>query len=296
MNLKNIIVITRAWSLTITFISVTIANILVLREGGRPSLFLYLLTLVSAFSLHAGANTLNDYFDTKNRIDSPDAPTAHYRPHPILALGLTPQKLLTLSLFLLGAAFSVGIILAIFRTAWLWPIIFFGFCAAVFYTGRPINLKYIALGEPAVFLAFGPLMIEGSYAIQRQALSLNALFISLPIGLNVAAILLANNLRDADFDAKSGIRTLSTIMGQRKAFILYTALSVLSYLFILAYFFCGIVKIPSLLVFLAVPKTIELIKDFSKKVPVDADARTSKAIFLYGSLFIFGLFFEKFIK
>jgi 1,4-dihydroxy-2-naphthoate octaprenyltransferase len=293
MKLKNFFIITRSWSLTITFISVTAATLLVLQDGRGVSFFLYFMTLLAAFLLHAGANTLNDYFDTKNHIDTPQAPTACYRPHPILALGLSAERLFTLSLFLLGASFIVGIILTIFRTGWLGPLLFFGFCLSVFYTAHPLKLKYIALGEPIVFLGFGPLMMEGTYAIQRLVFSTKTFLISLPVGSGVALVLLANNLRDVDFDAKCGIKTLPTIIGQSKAFILYVVLSMLPYFFILLYFLCGVVKGPILLVFLALPKTIGLINDFSKNVPDDADAKTSKATLLYGLLLIFGLFLEK---
>ena len=149
MKLKDIFIVTRSWSLSITFISVTIGTVLALGEG-RISLFLYFITLLGATFFHAAANTLNDYFDLKNKIDTPDAPTTLYRPHPVFTNLLSSKKLLILSLSLLSGSLVIGILLAVLRTSWIWLFMLLGLFLAVFYTGGPRGLKYLALGEPTV--------------------------------------------------------------------------------------------------------------------------------------------------
>ena len=47
-----------------------------------------------------------------------------------------------------------------------------GAFAGVFYTAPPLRYKYRALGEISVFLIWGPLMVEGAYFVQRQALEI----------------------------------------------------------------------------------------------------------------------------
>jgi hypothetical protein len=43
-------------------------------------------------------------------------------------------------------------------------------------------------------------------------------------------------------------------------------------------------------VFLSLPFTIKLIKDFHNNIPMDSDARTSKCALAFGVLLLFSLF------
>ncbi|HAJ56271.1 MAG TPA: 1,4-dihydroxy-2-naphthoate prenyltransferase [Candidatus Omnitrophica bacterium] len=288
--LKNFIICTRAWSFNITFIPVTLGTALALREGGISFIF-YAACLCGAILLHAAANTLNDYLDLKNKIDTPEAPTALYRPHPVFTNLLTPKELLRLSvcLFLSGAA--IGAFFAFFVSPLIWLLLTCGFLLAVFYTATAHGLKYIALGEPAVFLAFGPLMVEGAYCIQRSSLSFKTLAVSIPIGIFASLILLANNIRDIEFDAASGIRTIGTLLGKSRALRLYAYLSFFPYLLVAVLVGAGVLKPVSMAVFLILPLNLKNIRAFSKKIPKDADAKTSQVTFLFGIFLILSIIF-----
>jgi 1,4-dihydroxy-2-naphthoate octaprenyltransferase len=242
---------------------------------------------------HAGANTLNDYCDLKNGIDTPQAPTALYRPHPVFSKIMTARELLGLSALLLAGAFLIGAIFAFYITPKIWGLLAAGMFLAIFYTGKPLGLKYTALGELTVFFAFGPLMIEGSYAVQKSAFSLKALYTSVPIGLLISLILLANNLRDADFDAKQNIKTISTLLNQTSGLKLYAALSLLPFILIAGFCFLGVFSPWALLVCFSLPLALRLIKEFSHKIPLKADAKTSELATLFGLLFIVALIAEK---
>lgn len=279
---------TRAWSFNITFICVTLGTVLAGRQG-KISLLLYGLTLLGAILIHAAANTLNDYLDFIHKVDTPQAPTALYRPHPIFTHLLTPLKLLKLSIALFAGAIVLGIALAIFRSPWLWLLLPFGLILAVFYTATPKALKYRALGEASVFLSFGPLLTEGAYGIQQQTLTLKVLLISLPIGFGVALILLANNLRDRTFDAQSGIKTIATLLEKKDVLKLYCFLSLLPYALVMLYILTGVLAPISGLVFIALPFSVRLAKEFFKDIPVNADAQQSQAAFLFGLLLILSL-------
>lgn len=293
MKTRDVFIVTRAWSLSITFISVTIGTILAGQEA-EISLFLYLICLLGAFLFHAGANTLNDFFDVKNKIDSAAAPTALYRSHPVFTNMLSQKELLVFSFILLSLSLIIGFFLAILRTAWLWPMILGGLFFAFFYTYRiPFGLKYFALGELTVFLAFGPLMMEGAYAVQSHMLSRKVFYVSLPFGLLVALVLLANNLRDIDFDKRSGIKTISGLLGRARGVKLYAVIVFLAYLLIFCYALTGVLGWQGFLVFFSLPLAVKLIKEFSQHIPVTADAETSKLPFLFGLLLIAALVMEK---
>jgi len=291
MTFGEICIVTRAWSFNITFISVSLGTVLA-RQQTKISAPIYLLCLCGAMLFHAGANTLNDYFDLKHKIDTPWSPTALYRPHPVFANIISSRDLLIFSCALLASSICIGTGLAITQSRWIWPIMALGSIFAVFYTAIPQGFKYIALGEPVVFLAFGPMMIDGAYTVQTSSLSWKALFVSIPWGLLVALILLANNLRDAEFDEKCGIRTLSTALGRKKSLRLYNALSLAPFLLILIYILIGLLRWHVFMIFLSLPLAIRLNNELAISVPKDADAKTSGFSFVFGLLLIVSLLLD----
>lgn len=288
--LTKFFVITRAWSFTMSFVSVSLATAIA-AEDGKITFSLYALTLLGSFLVHGAANTLNDYLDLKNKIDSPGSPTALYRPHPVFTNILTRRQLLYFSLTLFFLSLVLGITLAILLSAWLWLLILAGFSIAIFYTAAPRGFKYIALGEAAVFLAFGPILMEGAYCIQRGYLSSRAFWISIPTGIWVALVLFANNLRDVESDLQCGIKTIPCMMSKTSALKAFTIASIIPYAIICILIFANILKPPSLAVFLSLPFTMQLIKDFNLNIPMDADSRASKCALIFGMLLLVTLLF-----
>lgn len=292
MRFKEAFIATRPWSFSLTFVSISAGAILALNLG-RFSFWIYACCLVGAVLLHAAANTFNDYFDSKNNLDSEKAPTALYRPHPVLSKICTLKSLFAFSCVLLWGAVLIGLSFSFFGYKWLWLIILAGIILAVFYTGSPLGLKYIAVGELTVFLAFGPLAIEGSYAAQAFQISSKVFFVSIPLGLLAALVLLSNNIRDIDFDAKLKVKTLPIILGKKNSLRLFNFIVIITFLLIVAYIICGILKIPALIIFLSLPPFIKLAGNFSKEIPKNADAQTSQITLFFGLLFLGALLVEK---
>lgn len=310
MRLKDALIATRPWSFKLTFISITTGAILASRIG-RFSYWIYLCCLFGAIFLHAAANTLNDYCDTKNHVDALESPTALYRPHPIFC-GTTDLKgLLIFSVSLFAVALIMAAILILCGSKWLWLIILSGIFLAIFYTANPFGLKYIALGELAVFLVFGPLMIEGSYAAQAFQLSTKTFLISISFGLLVSLVLLSNNIRDLEFDARLkiaptrskaqnffrllSVKTLPIILGKKNSLNLFLGITAIVFTLIIVYVFCGILKWPALIVFISISFFEKLISCFFKQIPASADVQTSQVTFLFGSLLLAALLSEKFL-
>ena len=173
----------------------------------------------------------------------------------------------------------------------LW-IGFIGFLTSVFYTAAPIKFKYRAFGELAVFMIWGPLMIEGAYAMQRQTLSPKVLIMSIPFGVLVALVLFANNMRDIDHDFRQEVKTLGIILGSRRSYHLFIGLIVLSYVYVLGMIIVGIMSLWGLLIFLSVPSAIQLLKTFKTKIPDMADALTARFDTVFGILLILAIFLE----
>jgi 1,4-dihydroxy-2-naphthoate polyprenyltransferase len=288
------IIATRPWSFTMSLISVSVGTLLA-AQAGPISWAWYLLTALGITVFHAAANVINDYFDTRYQIDQQDSPTAKYRPQPILSGMLTPRQLLGEAIVLFALTFVIGMMAALFLS---WHILWIGvvgFLTSVYYTASPVKFKYRALGEVAVFLIWGPLMVEGAYAVQRQALSGKAFIISIPFGVLVALVLFANNMRDTAYDSRQHIQTLGTILGPHRSFQLFTGLIALAYAYVLGMIVAGIMSPWGLLIFLSVPSAIGLLKTFRKEIPDMADALTAKFDTVFGVLLILAIFLEAWV-
>jgi 1,4-dihydroxy-2-naphthoate polyprenyltransferase len=75
-----------------------------------------------------------------------------------------------------------------------------------------------------VFVFFGLVAVVGSYYVQTEDLRWEAFALAVPIGLLAAAILVVNNVRDIDTDARAGKRTLAVKLGRDGARLLFAAM------------------------------------------------------------------------
>lgn len=294
MNLKVWFLATRPWSFTMTAISVGVGGAIAALDGAFD-VWLLFLTLIGAVCVHGATNLTNDYFDYKSGVDRPGAPTTLYRPHPLVQGLISPKEVLAASLGLYGLAAIIGLYLVWFKGLALLWFILIGAIASFFYTAAPLRYKYFALGELSVFLMWGPLMVSGTYFVQTGLLSPKAVLISLPFGLLVALVLLANNLRDIEYDGSVGIKTLGTLLGQHKTLYLYHGLIVSAYLAVVVLIALKILSPWGLLVFFSAPIALRLIRTMQQQIPNDADARTSQLDMLFGACLILGLVLEKFL-
>src|SRR5512139_4244189 len=111
-------------------------------ESGPISWPWFAVTVVGIVIFHAAANVINDYFDTKYRIDQPDSPTAKYRPQPIISGLLSMRELYWEFVVLFGITSVIGVITAYFRTCHVLWIGLIGLLTSIFYTAGPVKFKY----------------------------------------------------------------------------------------------------------------------------------------------------------
>jgi 1,4-dihydroxy-2-naphthoate octaprenyltransferase len=290
-HIKKYIVATRPWSFTMSLISVSVGTLLAAEEGNVSWLW-FLVTAIGITLFHAAANLINDYFDTLYDIDQQDSPTAKYRPQPIISGMLTPRETLIEASLCLALTIAIGMTAAVVRSWHILWIGLIGLFTSIYYTAGPVKFKYRALGEFAVFMMWGPLMIEGAYAVQRQALSMKALYISVPFGVLVALVLFANNMRDIAYDSRHNVKTVSIMLGSRNSYILFAGLIALAYAYVLGMILTGIMSLWGLLIFLSIPKAVRLLRTFKKNVPDMADALTAQFDTVFGILLMMAIFCE----
>jgi 1,4-dihydroxy-2-naphthoate octaprenyltransferase len=132
-------------------------------------------------------------------------------------------------------------------------------------------------------------MVTGAYYVQQQAVSADALLISIPFGVLVALVLLANNIRDMAYDRSKGILTLPIVLGERKGISVYLGLIVAAYLAVVVMSVFGPLTIWSLIVLLSTPLAVKLLRQMAHNIPLDADAQTAKLDTAFGLLLVLSL-------
>jgi 1,4-dihydroxy-2-naphthoate polyprenyltransferase len=291
---RNWFLASRPWSFSMTAISVSVGSVLAAIDGSF-SWSLYFLSLASAILLHAATNLINDYHDVKNGLDTVTVATAQYRPHPLVQGLLPAEQVRWVAHGLFGLAAAIGLYLSVVCGQMVFWIGLIGLLAGLTYTAPPIKYKYLALGELSVFLMWGPLMVEGAYYVQMQMLSARAFWVSLPFGVLVALVLLANNIRDIEHDRIMGIQTLAILLGPRYGQYIFLLFMILAYAGILVMALSGMLTMWVLIIFITLPLAIKLLREMVNDIPDDADARTAKLDTAFGLLLVMSLALERLI-
>lgn len=288
MSLNTWIIATRPWSLVMTFVSTCLAGILAYASGSF-SIPIFTLIMVGLLIAHIAANMTNDWYDVKHGVDA-NAPTSEYRPHPLLFGELDKNTYKKVIISLYGIGLSISLYLAWLRGV---PVLIFsalGVILGVFYTADPVKLKYHSVGEVSVFLAYGPLMVGGAYYALTGVVSLYAMLASVPIGLLVSLVLLANNIRDREFDASVGISTLTTNKEEKQGVAYYKMLLSSAYVATIALILTGVLSPFSATIFLTTGEAYNIAKQFSEKLPLSSDQITAQLSLHFGVLLTLGEF------
>ncbi len=190
----------------------------------RPLAFV--AALVGSVFIQIGTNLANDYSDARRGADTED----RLGPVRVTAGGLMPpQRVLTGTYVAFGVAVAAGSYLAAVAGPELLLVGVVSIAAGVLYTGGPRPYGYAGLGELFVFLFFGLVAVAGSYYVQTEELTWEAIALAVPVGLLAAAILVVNNVRDIDTDRRAGKSTLAVKLGRDRARLLFAAMLVVAY-------------------------------------------------------------------
>lgn len=253
----------RAPFFTATLVPVFLGGVVAATIGPRNDHFdpiLFLLVLIGGISFHASANVLNDYFDYKGGTDNINI---YHNPFSggsrLIQDGIfTPKKTLILGLTFLMMGAAIGICL-VFLTGPL--LLVFGIAGTLFiliYSIDRIGLSYIGrgLGELTIAISFGPLILLGTCYVMAGRLYLSAFWLSLPVALLIALILLVNGYPDYDADKATNKYTLVVTLGKGRTRYLYASMLLSTYLFIIIGVVLNIIPIWTLISLLTLPMAI----------------------------------------
>jgi len=266
------LLITRASVFPMTLTSALVGGLLAL--AGPTPVTLYWLyfaeALVGVLLAHAANNMINDYFDLAGGVDSDDYVRGQYAPHPILS-GLISKGGLVTAIALVNLVDLA--ILVHLTSVWGWPVAAFalsGLFISVFYVAPPLKLKHRGLGEPGVFIVWGPLMIAGTFFVSTGQLPPWVWAASIPYAILVTTVLLGKHVDKLPADAAMGIRTLPVILGDERARWISQVLMVSFFVAVLLLVLTGTFGVWTLLSFGAVPRLLKVIKVFGQPPPESA--------------------------
>jgi 1,4-dihydroxy-2-naphthoate octaprenyltransferase len=298
--LSKWIILTRAQVISMTITSSLIGAIVAL-NAGKYDILSTVMVLVALSFAHASNNLLNEYFDFKQGLDTPDYHRTQYSPNP-LASGMISEKKL-LGVFMLFGAIEFAIAFYLYTKSG-WPVFVFavaGFLLSVFYVAPPVKLKYRGLGEFAIFLIWGPLITVGTYYVITKSIDLKVWLASVPYGLVVTNVLLGKHLDKYDKDREKGVKTLPVVLGMEKAVILTKINTAMFFVSVTALVFFRVISPFALLCFFSFGRYLKFMDVLSNAKP---DARPDGFPNLWplwyvvwafwfnkmaGGLFIFGL-------
>jgi 1,4-dihydroxy-2-naphthoate octaprenyltransferase len=250
---------------------------------------LFALALAGSIAIHSGTNLVNDYFDHVKGTDTAES----LGPSGVIQRGiLSPRTVLTGGI----VAFAIGAAIGLIITAMTgWPVLALGIAsvlAGYFYTASPFSLAYRGLGEAVVFVFMGPVIVMGAYYVQTEAWAWEAFVASVPIGLLVAAILHANNVRDIENDRRNNKWTLAALAGRPIADYEYLALVLGGYVVVVIMTLGGSAPWPVLITLLSLPIALKVVRMEAQSQSARALngvlAQTAGLHMIFGVLLAFG--------
>jgi len=263
------LIITRAAVVTMTLTSGLIGGLLAVKLADEPNWLYFSLALVGLLFAHISNNLMNDYFDFRGGVDTETYTRAQYAPHPILSGFLTEKGLIQAFLVCNAVDFIIMVFLAVQRG---WPVVAFalaGLFISIFYVAPPFKLKHHGLGEPSVFLIWGPLMIGGTYYVTAGAMPpLSVWLAGFPYALLVTTVLIGKHIDKLEEDKAKGIHTIPVLLGEAASRKLNSALMIVYYPLVAGLVAARMLDVWVLLVLLALPRLRQMVRMTSEPKPI----------------------------
>jgi 1,4-dihydroxy-2-naphthoate octaprenyltransferase len=181
---------------------------------------LAILILITGLLLQISTNLVNDYGDFFSGVDQ----NRNHGPSRLAqAKHISPAILKRAFTTTLSLALVCGIPLMLRGGAAALAIGLSSLVVAYCYTGGPVPLAYIALGEVLALFFFGPIAVAGTYLVLTQEWSQSAALYGFIPGFISAALMALNNFRDREDDSMTAKKTLAILLGEKAARLLVLA-------------------------------------------------------------------------
>lgn len=195
------------------------------------------LTVLGIFCVEVAKNASGEVVDFDSGTDqaiTPENRSPFSGGKRVLVDGLlTREQTWTIARVFFTAAIAIGLGIALLRD---WRVLGFGIIGmalAWYYHGGRVKLAYRGLGEAAVAIAYGPLVVCGTYFVQTGHLSAPLVHASMALGLLVAAFLWINEFPDYAADKAAGKNNLVVRLGYEASSLGYVILVCTPYLWLI---------------------------------------------------------------
>ena len=224
----------------------------------------FIVILVAAIAIQVAVNFANDVADAAKGADTEE----RLGPKRAVASGLISPKTMWRGIAVaLAVAVLCGLYLAWLAGSVIIAIGVFSVLAAFGYTNGPYPYGYRGFGELFVFVFFGLVATVGTRYVFDRTAPPGAWVLAISMGLFAAAILVANNVRDAETDAAAGKRTLAVLLGSTASRRLYAAMIVVAFAMVPVGVIGGWLPLPTLLALAVVPVAIRPLKLMASAPP-----------------------------
>jgi 1,4-dihydroxy-2-naphthoate octaprenyltransferase len=264
------LIISRAAVFTMTFTSGLIGGLLAIAQVENPNWIYLALALLGLVFAHASNNMTNDFFDMEVGVDTDEYARVLYAPHPVLS-GLLSKRELLAAIAVVNLLDAVIMVYLALNVGWeVLAFAALGLFISVFYVAPPLKFKHHGLGEPGVFIVWGPLMIGGTYFVTAGRLPSAGIWLaSIPYALAVTTVLVGKHIDKLAQDKVKGINTVPVILGERASLWLNMAMMAGFYLVVAILVFTGTLGLWLLLVALALPRLVRVLKIYREPKPTE---------------------------
>lgn len=198
----------------------------------------FAMALFGIYLIEIGKNAVNEFVDYSTGVDryiTAEKRTPFSGGKKTIVDGkLTLAETAGIAVLTLAAAFFVGLYISVYREPAVFWIGMAGGVLAVFYSLPPFKLNYSGLGETAVGLTFGPLIVLGMYVMLTGTLDWLAALVGLPIAFLITNVLWINQYPDYEADLRGGKRNWLVRIGKKRGLIVYAVLYGFAYASLLA--------------------------------------------------------------
>ncbi|CAN5653817.1 1,4-dihydroxy-2-naphthoate polyprenyltransferase [soil metagenome] len=275
----------RPFSLTAAAVPVLFGSALAFNDDAF-SLEPFLAMLLASLLIQAATNMFNEFYDEQRGLDTAGSVGIA---GSIVGGRIKARSVLVGALFCYTLALVFSIYLVYVGG---WPILILGCLSALggyVYSAGPRPIAYTPASEATVFIFMGLLIVVITYGVQANAYPAYVPLAAVPIGALVAAILLANNVRDLKSDRRGGRNTLPVAVGRQGGILVYRCLLLTPYLTVGALILVGLVPPASGLAVLSLPLTLRLWRGISSTtIPDRLDAVVKGTAGLHA---VFGLLY-----
>lgn len=287
------VIAVRPWSFPASAMPIIVTLAYLFWTGAEMNWLLGLWALVGMVLFHCTGNVWSDYFDFKKKVDAEDTFGAK-----TLTTGMfKPEEIRNLAIGFLVVSVACGLgLLAVTGLPLLW-IGLAGVACTLLY---PV-LKYNALGDFDIVMAFAFLPTLGTSYVATGAIDWNVLFVALPVGLITDGILHSNNSRDVVTDRRAGISTMAMSMGAEKSVWLFGFEMLFPYVWVAALSMAGLLPVYTVFIFLTFPIAIGNARTMAKSLKAgvemiaDLDVKTANLQLMFSVLLTAALVAAKFI-